>query len=213
MSEDTLLQNVYDSLLGLNEAKTIEATKECIASGVEPEKVMKGLADAMIKIGDEFNARKLFLPHVVIAAGIMDKANKLVLEVLDVTEGAGAGKIVIGTIEGDIHELGKSIVAAMLKTAGFEVIDLGKDVQVKKYLETAVAEDADIIACSSLMSSTMPYLKDVVDLRNDMGHQDRFKVMVGGGPVNQTYADQVGADAYAEDAMEAVKVAQKLVSA
>lgn len=213
MTEETLLKKLKDALLGMDEEQTVETANECIDSGIEPSKVLHTMADAMIEVGIQFNERKLFLPQVIMAANIMEKANKVPIAALGESESANAGKIVIGTIEGDIHDLGKNIVAAMLKTAGFKVIDAGKDVSAKKLLETAVAEDADIIACSALMSSTMPYLKDVVELRNSMGYEDRFKVMMGGAPVNQQYADESGADAYAEDAMDAVKAAKELVAA
>lgn len=211
MAEE-LLKSVYDSLLLINSDKTISAVNECLDNNIEASTVMKTLADAMIEVGERFNQRKFFLPQVILAAGIMEKSNKILIDALDVSETKCAGKVVIGTIEGDIHDLGKNIVATMLKTAGMGVIDLGKDVPVKKFLEAAKDNSADIVACSSLMSTTMPYLKDVVELRSSMGCEEEFKIMVGGAPVSQGYADQIGADAYAKDAMDAVRVAQKLIA-
>jgi methanogenic corrinoid protein MtbC1 len=162
----------------------------------------------MLDIGEQFDKRKLYLPHVVMASDIMAQANELIYEVLDSSKVKSTGKVIIGTVEGDIHELGKTIVAAMLKTSGFEVIDLGYDIPPKKFLEAGLAEKADLVACSALMSSTRPYLKDGVELRKETDHKDDYKIMLGGGAVNQEYADQINADIYAEDAMDAVHKAE-----
>lgn len=212
MTEKELLKKVNDSLLEINSDKTIAAIENCLENNINASTIIKSLADAMIEVGERFNQRKFFLPQVVLAAGIMEKSNKILVNALDISEVKNAGKVIIGTIEGDIHDLGKNIVAVMLKTSGLEVIDLGKDVPVKKFLETAKENSADIVACSSLMSTTMPYLKDVVELRSSMGCEEQFKIMVGGAPVSQVYADQIGADAYAEDAMDAVRVVQGLIA-
>jgi methanogenic corrinoid protein MtbC1 len=212
MVEDELLNAAYDALLEMKSDKAKAAVEDCLKSGIAGTIILKTLGDAMLEVGRRFDARKLFLPQVVISGRIMDESSKIIFESLEGSDAEAigeAGTIIIGTIEGDIHDLGKNIVATMLKTSGFEVIDLGKDIPAKKFIETAKERNANIIACSALMSSTMPFLRDVVELSDS----DKFKILVGGAPVSQKYAEEIGADAYAEDALDAINVARELVAA
>jgi methanogenic corrinoid protein MtbC1 len=212
MSNDELLKTAYDALLEMKSDKAKAAVEDCLQNGIAGNIILKTLGDAMLEVGKRFDARKLFLPQVVISGRIMDESSKIIFDSLGGTDAdtmGEAGTIVIGTIEGDIHDLGKNIVATMLKTSGFNVIDLGKDIPAKKFIETAKERNANIIACSALMSSTMPFLRDVVELSDS----DKFKILVGGAPVSQKYADEIGADAYAKDALDAINVARKLVAA
>lgn len=207
---DEYLQKAYDGILAINEAQTLEAVKACIDEGVDSSTIMGKLSGAMIEIGNRFDQRKLFLPQVILSAGIMGKANTLVIENLGELAGESKGKVIIGTVEGDVHDLGKNIVAAMLKTVGFEVVDIGKDVPVKQFIDIGREKSAKIIACSALMSTTMPYMKDIVELRDAMA--PGLKVMVGGAPVSKEYAEDIGADAYAADAKDAIQAAEALIA-
>ncbi|WP_440952290.1 cobalamin B12-binding domain-containing protein [Methanococcoides sp. FTZ1] len=212
MVEDELLNAAYDALLEMKSDKAKAAVEDCLKNGIAGTTILKTLGDAMLEVGRRFDARKLFLPQVVISGRIMDESSKIIFESLEGSDADAigeAGTIVIGTIEGDIHDLGKNIVATMLKTSGFNVIDLGKDIPAKKFIEAAKERNANIIACSALMSSTMPFLRDVVELSDS----DKFKILVGGAPVSQKYAEEIGADAYAEDALDAINVARELVAA
>jgi len=211
--QENLLEKGYSSLVSIDEDGTMEVVREWLNMGFDPLTLLNKLADAMTEVGARFEKMEYYLPQVMIAADIMDAASK---ELASKMSAAGEtptykGTVVIGTIEGDIHDLGKNIVAGMLKASGFKVINLGRDVPVSKMVASAIENKADIVAGSALMTSTMPYLGDVVKRLHDMGVRDQCKVMIGGAPINQDYADKIGADAYADNALEAVEKATKML--
>ncbi|WP_445476042.1 cobalamin B12-binding domain-containing protein [Methanococcoides methylutens] len=213
-SENEILQKAYDALVAIDEDGTAEAVKEWIDANLDPVTLLNKLADAMTEVGKKFETMEYYLPQVMIAADIMDSSSTALSEKMAAAGETSAtkGTVVIGTIEGDIHDLGKNIVAGMLKASGFKVVDMGRDVPVTTMVQAAKDNNADIIAGSALMSTTMPYLGDVVKLLEGMGIRENHKVMVGGAPVSQKYADDAGADAYAENAHQAVEAAKKLIS-
>jgi corrinoid protein of di/trimethylamine methyltransferase len=213
MSCEIILEAPSKALLELNSEKTMTAVRDCIDSGCLPAEIIKSLAGGMIKIGEKFESREYFLPQLTLAAKIMAEANEFIAQNMVVDKSSGIGTIVIGTIHGDIHDLGKNIVAGMLTSAGFEVHDLGRDVPISKFIDAAKEKDADIIACSALMSVTMPFMGELIKMLNDTGMGDKYKVLVGGAPLTQEYADQIGADGYAADAQEAINTSKKLISA
>ena len=176
--------------------------------------IEKGMMPGMTEIGSKFSEGQVYLPELLMAAEAWEEAIKIIRPLL-AASGASMkkqGTVVIGTVQTDIHEIGKNIVANLLTTAGFEVHDIGCDAPASKFIDTAQEVGADIIAASAIMSTTVPYQKDVVDLLESRGVRDKYLVMVGGGVVTQEWADRIGADGYGELASDAVEVAKKLLT-
>lgn len=171
----------------------------------------QALIAGMNVISEKFKAREIFLPDVLLAARAMNAGMELLKPFLTQSEQAGIGKIVIGTVKGDLHDIGKNLVGIMLKGAGFEVIDLGKDVSPELFVETAVKEQANVIGLSALLTTTMPVMKDVVALLREKSQTDRIKVIVGGAPASEDFAKEIGAQAYAFDAASAVDRIKQLI--
>ena len=168
----------------------------------------KGMIPAMREIGDRFSRNEAYVPELLIAARAMQSGLALLEPLIAASGRKSMGKIAIGTVKGDLHDIGKNLVAIMLKGAGYDVIDLGVNCDVTKY-EQGMKDGAQIIACSSLLTTTMPYMKDVVEHFKGKG----VKVIIGGAPVTQAYADEIGADGYSEDANGAVKLVDSLLKA
>ncbi len=207
------LENVKD-LVTRGKAKLIApAVQEALDEGCEPNAVLDTMISAMDVVGENFKNGTIFVPEMLIAAKAMKKG----VEVLKPHLASGAegalGKVIIGTVAGDLHDIGKNLVAMMIESAGFEVIDLGVDVPADKFL-AAYDENpgVKIIACSALLTTTMPALKDTVAAINGASWRGQVKVMVGGAPITQEFADEVGADAYTDDAASAAKRAKELVA-
>ena len=213
-SENEILQKAYDSIVAIDEDGTAEAVKEWIDADLDPITLLNKLADGMTEVGKRFETMEYYLPQVMIAADIMDTSSDALSEKMAAAGETSAmkGTVVIGTIEGDIHDLGKNIVAGMLKAAAFKVVDMGRDVPVTTLVQAAIDNKADIVAGSALMSTTMPYLGDIVKMLEGRGVRENHKVMVGGAPLSQEYADNIGADAYAVNSHQAVEAAKKLIS-
>ncbi|RLG51253.1 MAG: dimethylamine corrinoid protein 3 [Thermoproteota archaeon] len=209
------LGRIAEAILEFDEEKLLKEVKEALDSGLDPVKVLEeGVAAGLRKVGELFEKGELFLMHVVVAAEAAKKAIEELIEPKIMEKGEkrkGLGKVVIGTVAGDIHDIGKNIVAAMLTAAGFEVYDLGKDVPVEKFIEKAREVQADIIAASALLSTSMPVQREIVKALEEASLKGRIKVMVGGAPVTEEWAREIGADGYGADAVEAVEVAKKLV--
>jgi corrinoid protein of di/trimethylamine methyltransferase len=182
---------------------------------VDPlEMVEKGMAPGMTEIGSKFGEGQVYLPELLMAAEAWEEAMKIIKPKL-IEAGASIkkqGTVVIGTVQTDIHEIGKNILANLLTTAGFDVHDIGCDAPATKFLNKAEEVQADIIAASAIMSTTVPYQKDIIDLLESKGLRDKYVVMVGGGVVSQDWADKIGADGYGELASDGVQVAKKLIS-
>jgi corrinoid protein of di/trimethylamine methyltransferase len=188
--------------------------QEAVASGMDPlEAINKGFVKGLDHVGEEFGRGHMFLPDLVLAAESM-KAAVAVLEPELERQGGERqvlGKVVIGTVAGDIHDIGKTLVATMLSASGFKVYDLGVDVAVSYFAEKAREVGADLVGVSSLLTTTMLKQRDVIEALDDMGLRPVLKVMVGGAPVTQSWADEIGADGYSEDAIGAVILAKKLL--
>ena len=187
----------------------VAAAKEAIAAGLDPvEAVEKGFAAAIRELGEAFDRMEIFLPQLVMAADAM-KAGVAVLE--EALEAGGGtlqkkGVVVLGTVEGDIHDIGKTVVGAMLQANGYDVHDLGVDVPSTRFIQAAQELRADVIALSALLSTTMLFQRDVAELLRNKGLDSKYFTIVGGAPVTQQWADDIGADGYARDAVDAVKV-------
>lgn len=176
--------------------------------------VEKGMAPGMTEVGNKFSEGEVYLPELLMAAEAWEEAMKILRPKL-VAAGADIerqGTVVIGTVQTDIHEIGKTIVANLLTPAGFDVYDVGCDASAAKFLDKAEEVGADIIAASAIMSTTVPYQKDIIDLLVSKGLRDKYMVMIGGGVVTQEWADKIGADGYGELASDAVEVAKQLVA-
>ena len=212
--EDEILQSLSDAVLNFDSDAAADAARATVASNINPVKAIEeGLAKGLREVGDRFERGELWLPHLILGAEAMEAAMKILEEHIPKEElkTTSRGTVVIGTVEGDIHDLGLRIVASMLRANGFKVYDLGCNTRSLDFIEKAKEVDADIIAASSLMTTTMPFMKDLIEALEAAGLRDRFKVMVGGGPVTEEWARQIGADGYGRDAAEAVRVAKELI--
>lgn len=214
MAENDALKELRVSIEEGDEEGAKEAAQAWLEAGGDAMKaVEKGLRQALRNVGEKFERLEVFLPEMMMAAD----AGAAVMGVLEPAIAAGGqqaespGTVVIGTAKGDIHTIGKNILAMLLRLAGFEVHDLGEDVPATAFLEESRKLNADIIAISALMTSTMPGQRDVVSVLRDTGDRDTFAVMVGGAPTTQEWADQIGADGYAETASGGVDLAFRLI--
>ena len=209
----TLLDALKAAIIALEEGQAVEAAEKVVAAGIDPKLAIRyAIADAAIKVGEKFDCGEYFLPQLVISGDLMDVVTKILEKNMPKADIEKKKVIVIGTVQADVHSVGKNLVSTMLKSGGFEVVDLGVDVPSATFIEKAKDLNADMIALSSLLTTTMPYQREVIDDLASMGLRGRFKVMIGGGPVTKEYADKIGADAYGRDAIEAVDVAKKLLA-
>lgn len=214
MTKEEIIKELREGILTYDEERVRKAAKKVLENGIDPFLAIKeGLTPAINEIGEKFERMEIFLPHLTMAAKAMEAGVAVLEPALDKSQEQKVrqGKVVIGTVQGDIHSIGKNIVMMMLKAAGFEVVDLGVDVAVDKFVEAAERENADIIAASALMSFTKVMQRDLVEYMKSVGAREKYKLMVGGGPVNEEWAREIGADGYAEDAIKAVKVAKELI--
>ena len=181
--------------------------------GTAPADALNAMIDSMGVVGENFKNGTIFVPEMLIAAKAMKKGVEVLKPLLASGEAGAKGKVIIGTVAGDLHDIGKNLVAMMIESTGFEVIDLGVDVPVEKFLAAYEANpDTKIIACSALLTTTMPALKDTVTAINAAAWRGNVKVMVGGAPITQAFADEIGADAYTPDAASAAAKASELVA-
>ncbi|ADI74780.1 methyltransferase cognate corrinoid protein [Methanohalobium evestigatum Z-7303] len=214
-SLEELIPKAKNAIKEFDEDAAKEVAQEGIDSNVDLVKLIEdGFTAAMTEVGDQFEEGSLFLPHVIAASEAMSAAVELITPVLEEQRGGAEekhGGVVIGTIAGDIHTIGKDIVATMLKIAGFELYDLGRDVAIESYVNKAKEVDADIVASSALMTPTMTEQLTLEEQLKEAGIRDKVKTMIGGAPVSQKWADEIGADIYAENAADAVKKAKEAV--
>jgi corrinoid protein of di/trimethylamine methyltransferase len=209
-----LLEKLKQAIMDGDEEGAREAAQACLDKGIPPMEVVEvGIRNGLRIVGERFERLEVFLPEMIMAA----EAGNAVMEVLEpALEASGQqascpGTVLVGTAKGDIHTIGKSILTMLLRLAGFQVHDLGTDVSATTFLEEGRRRSADIIAISALMTSTMPGQRDVVNLLRDVGEREKYAVIVGGAPVTQEWADQIGADGYAETASAGVTLALRLV--
>ena len=207
------LQEIADIVIA-GKAKLVGGlVQEALDAGEDPTAILNSMIDAMGVVGERFKNNEIFVPEMLVAARAMKKGVEVLKPHL-ASSGAGtAGKVIIGTVAGDLHDIGKNLVAMMIESAGFEVIDLGVDVPADKFVEAYRANpDTKIVACSALLTTTMPALRDTVATLNAQDFRGNIKVMVGGAPITQAFADEIGADAYTTDAASAAQKAKEFVS-
>jgi len=214
MTGDDNLKGIEEAIIRGDMERSAQLVQESL-DRVEPLTIIRGgMIPAMEKVGDRFSNGEIFLPEMLMATEAWNEAMKL-LKPKMLAAGQSVGKIgtvVIGTVQTDVHEIGKNIVATLLSTAGFEVHDLGVDISASKFIGKAEEVDADIIAASAIMTTTMTYQRDILEHLMASGLRDKYIVLVGGGVVNQRWTDEIGADGYGETAVEAVRVAKELLS-
>ena len=204
------IEKVYD-LVSRGKAKlTPAAVQEALDAGFGAEEVLNKMIAAMDVVGEKFKTGEIFVPEMLIAAKAMKKGVEVLKPLLAAGAAGALGKVVIGTVAGDLHDIGKNLVAMMIESAGFEVIDLGVDVPVEKFIEAAKEEGVKIVACSALLTTTMPAMQETVAALNKHPRRGEFKIMVGGAPITQAFADEIGADVYTEDAASAGQAAKAL---
>jgi len=206
-TKEEIIAKAKQSILDFDEDAAAEVAQESLDAEISPaELIQDGYTAGMNEIGDQFEAGTLFLPHVIAASEAMNAGVEVLTPALEAMGGAaeGKGKIVIGTIEGDIHSIGKDIVATMLKIEGYQIFDLGRDVAIKDYVEKAKEVKADVVASSALMTTTMVNQMQIEEQLKEAGIRDSLKTMVGGAPVTKDWADKIGADLYGENATDVV---------
>ncbi|MGI6108588.1 MAG: corrinoid protein [Eubacteriaceae bacterium] len=207
------IQEVFD-LVEKGRAKKIgDAVKAAVDAGVDPSAILnEGMIAAMDSVGQKFSAGEVFVPEMLVAARAMKKGVDTLKPYLAEGEAGANGKVIIGTVQGDLHDIGKNLVSMMLESAGFEVIDLGVDVDKNTFVSTLQDNpDTRIVCCSALLTTTMPSLKDTVDVLNQQPNRGSFKIMVGGAPITEDFAKEIGADYYSPDAAGAAQTAKAAV--
>ena len=208
------IQTLYDAILNGNAKAAKEITQTSLAAGANPQALVDDtMIPAMNEVGRRYEANEYFVPELLIAARAMKASLELIRPLLSARGAEPVGRVVIGTVQGDLHDIGKNLVGAMLEGAGFEVIDLGVDVSPEKFMNAAKEKNATLIALSALLTTTMHSMKAVMEKLKESGMRGKVKVMIGGAPVTQKYADEIGADGYSSNANAAVALARKLVAA
>ena len=214
LNDAELTEQVHDDLYNGLKDEVAEATRIFLDRGWSAEKVLNdALVEGMRIVGIDFRDGILFVPEVLLAANSMKAGMEILRPILAETGAEPIGKVVIGTVKGDIHDIGKNLVSMMLEGAGFEVIDLGINNPVEKYLEALERHKPDILGMSALLTTTMPYMKVVIDKMRELDIRKDFIVLVGGAPLNEEFGKAVGADAYCRDAAIAVETAKSLLAA
>ena len=203
---------ITDAIFNGDIANTPQLVKEALSEGILPEDILEyGLIEGMSIVGVKFKANEIFVPEVLIAAKAMHAGLDILEPILAETGIQPKATVAVGTVKGDLHDIGKNLVVMMLKGAGFKVIDLGIDVAPETFLKRATDENISLLCMSSLLTTSMPSMKQTIDLFKEKGLNKKIKIIVGGAPVTQEYADEVGADGYTEDASSAVYKVKELL--
>ena len=208
-----ILTQLADKLYAGDAKAVAQLTQMALDEGLTPTQVLNdGLVIGMDRVGVDFRNNELFMPEVLVVARAMHAGMDILRPLLTESDATLAGKVVLGTVEGDLHDIGKNLVAMMLEGGGFEVFDLGINVAPEKFVEAVKTERPDLVGMSALLTTTMPAMKQTLDALVEAGVRDSVKVMVGGAPITQAFSDQIGADGYAPDAASAVELARSLVA-
>lgn len=213
MDQEQILNNLAEAVIEGDDDQAAELTQKAIDAGIEPLRIIdEGLTKGIGIVGDHFAAGHYYLPDLLLGAKAMEAGIKLVEPLIAGQNRQLMGKVVLGTVAGDLHSIGKNIVTMMLKSSGFEVIDLGEDVPSRTFVDKVKELNPDIIGLSALLTTTIGKQKEIIELLQEEGLRNQIKVIIGGAPINQAWADKIGADGYAEDALGAVTVAKKLLA-
>jgi 5-methyltetrahydrofolate--homocysteine methyltransferase len=207
------LQELFDAILSGNADLAKEQVQAALDLNLEPSQILnEGMIAAMAEVGERFEKGEYFVPEMLIAARAMQQGLTILKPHLQQSDLVSQGKVIIGTVKGDLHDIGKNLVSMMLEGAGFEMVDLGTDVSAEKFLEAVKDTPANVVAMSALLTTTMPQMKTVIEALKEAGLRDQVKVIIGGAPVTDSYAQEIGADGYAADASRAVKLTKSLLS-
>jgi 5-methyltetrahydrofolate--homocysteine methyltransferase len=207
------LETIYQAVLDGNAAAAQAGVKAAIADGLPAETILKdGLIAAMGEVGRLFEENEYFVPEMLVSARAMQGGLALLKPYLADAGAASAGKVIVGTVKGDLHDIGKNLVAMMLEGAGFEVVDLGTDVTPDKFVKAVMEHKPQVIGMSALLTTTMPSMTGTIKALQEAGLRDQVKVMIGGAPVTDGFAKQIGADGYSPDASSAVRLARSLMA-
>jgi len=210
---ETLIQEIYTAVMDGKNAIVQEKVQASLAAGVPATSILNdGMIAAMSEVGRLFEEGEYFVPEMLISARAMQAGLVLLKPSLKEADFKSRGKVVVGTVKGDLHDIGKNLVAMMLEGAGFEIIDLGTDVTAEKFVAAIRENDAQMVAMSALLTTTMLAMASTIDFLKEAGVRDQVKIMVGGAPVTEDYARQIGADGFARDASRAVALAKSLAS-
>ncbi|RLC09975.1 MAG: dimethylamine corrinoid protein 3 [Deltaproteobacteria bacterium] len=212
MTYNNFLEQARTSIIEYDDKKATEAAKQLLSMELAPLEIMeKGFIPGIAEVGEAFGLGRLFMPELIRAAKVMEAVTQLINQNVSQMDEQHKGVVMIATVKGDVHDIGKSIVVSMLQANGFTVHDLGRDASTDKIIEEAVRHEADIIGTSALLTTTMPKQKELEAELKKQGLKDRFKTIVGGAPVTSRWAERIGADAFAKDAQEAVIQVKKLL--
>ena len=205
------LQNITQTLISGDGEALLGLVKEALDAGVSAGEILQdGLIAGMDIVGERMESGEMFIPEVLMAAQAMGESVEVLKPLLAEGESSTAGKVVLGTVKGDLHDIGKNLVVMMMESAGFDVIDLGVDVDPERFVEAIKENKPDIVGISALLTTTMPMMKKSIDSIEESGLRENLKIIVGGAPVNQAFADEIGADGYAPDAGAASKMAKAM---
>lgn len=208
------LNKLYDAILNGDLKSAVAVTKQALQDGEDPlELVSASMIPAMDEVGRLFQCEEYFVPELLISARAMKGALELIRPLLAERGAEPAGRVVIGTVKGDLHDIGKNLVASLLEGGGFEVVDLGTDVPPERFVEAVKSSNANIVALSALLTVTMPSMRNTIQALEQAGLRQRVKIMVGGAPLTPQFAEEIGADAYSENASAAVATARRVVAA
>jgi corrinoid protein of di/trimethylamine methyltransferase len=206
------LSKLYNSILNGDEKSALQLTNEALNQGVDPsELITRWMIPAMDEAGRLFEAQDYYVPELLLAGRAMKAALEPLRPLLAASGAQPTGRIVLGTVKGDLHDIGKNLVGSMLEGAGFEVFDLGIDVPSEKFVQAVNEHQADIVALSALLTVTMPEMKKAIEALSQAGIRSRVKVLIGGAPVSRDYAEEIGADGYGDNASSAVTIARALM--
>lgn len=207
------LKKLHDAILDGDATAAHEITEKALAAGVEPMRLVNDyMIPAMGEVGRRFECNEFFVPELLIAARAMKSALGLVRPLLAASGAQPAGRVAVGTVKGDLHDIGKNLVAAMLEGGGFEVVDLGVNVTPDTFIAAVKSKNANIVAMSALLTTTMPSMKSTIEAFKQAGLRDQVKILIGGAPITQKYADEIGADGYSDNAVTAVALAKQAIT-
>ena len=205
------LQKLYDAVLSGDQKTSVAITREALDAGTDPmDLITNYMVPAMDEVGRLFEAEDYFVPELLLSARAMKGSLELIRPLLTARGDEPVGRVVIGTVKGDLHDIGKNLVGSMLEGGGFEVIDLGADVSAERFIEAVQAKNANIVCLSALLTVTMPSMRTTIDALKAAGVRDKVKIMVGGAPVTSQFAEEIGADGYSDNASAAVALARRL---
>ncbi len=211
MNKEDMLKKLADCVCDMEDEEIVDAVQEYLAAGYDPQEgLLNGLVEGMRRASELYEEGEYFVPELIVCSDAMYAGIGEIQKALPEGAQETIGKVVIGVVEGDTHDIGKNLVKIMMETAGFEMYDLGRDVPLDQFIEKAKEVDADLICMSTLMTTTMGGMQTVIEKLKDQGIRDQFKVMVGGSPISKKFADDIGAEGYSVNAVEAVKVAKEL---